>query len=129
MRGAMTGTERNAFLAEPHVAVPSVARDGDRRPHTTPVWSHHQPGGNVTFFTRTQGHRSRKADLIEQVGVVSLCIQQEKLPYTYVTIEAPSPRSTDCRPPSRPLPLFAVISPRSGLRASAERPHGVNNLN
>jgi hypothetical protein len=51
------------------------------------VWYHHQPGGNVTFFTGTQGRRSRKADLIEVAGVVSLCVQQETFPYRYVTIE------------------------------------------
>ena len=87
MPGAMTDAERDAFLAEPHVAVLSVARDGERPPHTSPVWYHHQPGGNITFFTGTQGRRSRKADLIEQAGVVSLCVQQETFPYKYVTIE------------------------------------------
>ncbi len=87
MPGAMTETERDTFLAEPHVAVLSVARDGDRPPHTSPVWYHHQPGGNVTFFTGTQGQKSRKAELIERAGVVSLCVQQETFPYKYVTIE------------------------------------------
>ena len=87
MPGAMTDAERDAFLAEPHVAVLSVARDGARAPHTSPVWYHHQPGGNITFFTGTQGRRSRKADLIEQAGVVSLCVQQETFPYKYVTAE------------------------------------------
>lgn len=87
MPGAMTGAEHDAFLAEPHVAVLSVARGGDRPPHTSPVWYHHQPGGNLTFFTGTQGRKSRKAELIEQTGVVSLCVQQETFPYKYVTIE------------------------------------------
>jgi len=83
----MTDTERDKFLAEPHVAVLSVARDGARPPHTSPVWYHHQPDGNVTFFTGTQGRKSRKAHLIEQAGVISLCVQQETFPYKYVTIE------------------------------------------
>jgi uncharacterized protein len=82
----LTAAERDAFLAEPHVAVLAIPR-GDRPPHTTPVWYHHQLGGNVTFFTGTQGHKSRKADLIEQAGVVSLCVQRETFPYAYVTIE------------------------------------------
>ena len=86
MPGAMTDTERDAFLAEPHVAVLAIPR-GNRPPHVTPVWYHHEPGGNVTFFTGTQGRKSRKADLIEQAGVVSLCVQQETFPYKYVTIE------------------------------------------
>jgi len=82
----MTDGEREAFLAEPHVAVLAIPR-GDRPPHTSPVWYHYQPGGSVTFFTGTQGSRSRKADLIEQAAVVSLCIQRETFPYKYVTIE------------------------------------------
>jgi nitroimidazol reductase NimA-like FMN-containing flavoprotein (pyridoxamine 5'-phosphate oxidase superfamily) len=87
MPRAMTDPERDAFLAEPHVAVLSVAGDGNRPPHTSPVWYYHQPGGNLTFFTGTQGSKSRKAGLIEQAGVVSLCVQQETFPYRYVTIE------------------------------------------
>src|SRR5687767_10731905 len=86
MPGPMTDIERDAFLAESHVAVLAIGR-GDRPPHTSPVWYHHQPGGNVTFFTGTQGYRSRKAELIKQAGVVSLCIQQEAFPYRYVTLE------------------------------------------
>jgi uncharacterized protein len=82
----LTDAARDAFLAEPHVAVLAIPR-GDRPPHVTPVWYHHEPGGNVTFFTGTQGRRSRKADLIEASGVVSLCVQQETFPYRYVTIE------------------------------------------
>ena len=82
----MTDGERDAFLAEPHIAVLAIPR-GDRPPHATPVWYHHQPGGNVTFFTGTQGGKSRKAQLIEEAGVVSLCVQQETFPYKYVTVE------------------------------------------
>lgn len=82
----MTDAERDAFLDEPHVAVLAIPR-GALPPHTSPVWYHHQPGGNVSFFTGTQGRRSHKASLVEQAGVVSLCIQQEAFPYRYVTIE------------------------------------------
>ena len=82
----MTDRERDRFLAEPHVAVLAIPR-GDRPPHATPVWYHHQPGGNITFFTGTQGHRSRKSELIEQADVVSICVQQETFPYRYVTME------------------------------------------
>ena len=60
----MTERECQEFLAGPHVAVLSVARDGGRAPHATPVWYAYEPGGDVTFFTGTQGRRSRKAELI-----------------------------------------------------------------
>src|SRR5215208_2337406 len=83
----MTEQERQEFLAEPHVAVLSVARGGDRPPHTTPVWYGYLPGGNITFFTGTQGRRSRKAGHIEKAGVLSLTVQREEFPYRYVTVE------------------------------------------
>jgi len=81
----MTERERQEFLAGPHVAVLSVARDG--APHATPVWYAYEPGGDVTFFTGTQGRRSRKAELIGKAGAVSLTVQQEEFPYRYVTVE------------------------------------------
>ena len=83
----MTEQERQEFLAEPHVAVLSVARGDDRPPHTTPVWYGYVPGGNITFFTGTQGRRSRKAGHIEKAGVLSLTVQREEFPYRYVTVE------------------------------------------
>ncbi len=81
----MTERESQEFLAGPRVAVLSVA-DGDRPPHATPVWYAYEPGGNVSFFTGTQGRRSRKARLVERAGAVSLTVQREEFPYGYVTI-------------------------------------------
>ena len=83
----MTESERQEFLAEPHVAVLSVASGGDRPPHTTPVWYAYRPGEDVTFFTGTQGRKSRKSSLIQRAGVLSLTVQQEEFPYRYVTVE------------------------------------------
>ena len=87
MPGRMTEQERQEFLAEPHVAVLSVAGGGDRPPHTTPVWYGYLPGGNITFFTGTQGRKSRKAGLIEKAGALSLTVQHGEFPYRYVTVE------------------------------------------
>jgi nitroimidazol reductase NimA-like FMN-containing flavoprotein (pyridoxamine 5'-phosphate oxidase superfamily) len=89
---------REAFLAAPHVGVLSVASGDERPPLTVPVWYAYQPGGNLTFFTNTQGLRTRKTRLIDQAGVVSLCVQQESFPYKYVTVEG-SVIQAD-RPPS-----------------------------
>ena len=94
----LTEHEREAFLADPHVATLSVASDSDRPPLTVPVWYHYQPGGNLTFFTGSQGRKARKSRLIEQAGVLSLCVQHEAVPYKYVTVEGTVVR-TD-RPPS-----------------------------
>ena len=83
----LTEHEREAFLADLHVATLSVASDSDRPPLTVPVWYHYQPDGNLTFFTGSQGRKARKSRLIEKAGVLSLSVQQEQLPYKYVTVE------------------------------------------
>ena len=79
--------EREEFLAEPHIGVLSVASGDNRPPHTTPVWYGYEPGGSTTVFTGTQGRKSRKAELIEAAGVLSLSVQREEFPYKYVTVE------------------------------------------
>lgn len=83
----MTEKERQEFLAEPHVGVLSVASDDDRSPLTVPLWYGYEPGGNVSFFTGTQGRKARKTRLIEKAGVLSLSVQREECPYRYVTVE------------------------------------------
>ena len=83
----LTEHERQAFLAEPHVGVLSVASDDDRPPLTVPVWYGYQPGGHLTFFTGTQGRQARKTRLIQKAGVLSLLVQREEFPYKYVTVE------------------------------------------
>ncbi len=118
MSPQLTGAERDDFLAEPHVAVLAIPR-GERPPHTTPVWYHHQPGGNVTFFTGTQGRKSRKADLIEQAGVISLCVQQETFPYKYVTVEGTIvqiDRKADRRAGARHRPPLSPRGAGAGIR-------------
>ena len=124
----MTDEERDAFLGEPHVAVLAISR-GERPPHTSPVWYHHQPDGNVTFFTGTQGRKARKADLIDQAGVVSLCVQQETFPYRYVAIEGTIVQAE--RPPTAEQAL-AIVSrylpdaqARGFVAAELDHPTGV----
>ena len=96
----MTEKERQGFLAEPRIGVLSVA-EGDRPPHATPVWYGYEPGGDLTFFTGTQGRRSRKAGLVERAGAVSLTVHG---PFRYVTVKGPV--GID-RPPS-PEQVLAV---------------------
>lgn len=87
MPGPMTEGERQGFLAGRHVGVVSVARGDGRPPHSTPVWYAYDPGGNISFFTGTQGRRSRKAELVREAGVLSFVVQREEFPYAYVTVE------------------------------------------
>jgi uncharacterized protein len=83
----MTKQERQEFLAEPHIGVLSISGGEDQPPHATPVWYGYEPGGNLTFFTGTQGRKSRKAELLRKAGVLSLTVQREEFPYGYVTVE------------------------------------------
>lgn len=85
MSFAMTKEEREAFLAETHVAVVSIAEDG-RGPLTVPVWYRYEPGGDVLIGT---GRDTRKAELIRKAGRMSLLVQSETPPYKYVSIEGP----------------------------------------
>ena len=102
----LTAHECEEFLAERHVAVLSVASDSARPPLAVPIWYGYVPGGDLTFFTGTQGRKARKTRLIEKAGVVSLVVQRETLPYRYVTVEGTVVR-TDA-PPSAEQMLAVV---------------------
>jgi PPOX class probable F420-dependent enzyme len=83
----MTQAEREAFLADVHVGVLSVADPGGRGPLTVPVWYSYQPGGPVSVATASS---SRKTAAIRAAGRFSLCAQDERPPYKYVTVEGPA---------------------------------------
>jgi hypothetical protein len=93
----MSKTEREQFLAGQHIGVLGVARDGGRPPLTTPVWYGYEPGGDLTFFTGSQGQTSEKTELIRRAGVISFVVQDESFPYKYVTVEG---NVVSIRPPT-----------------------------
>jgi nitroimidazol reductase NimA-like FMN-containing flavoprotein (pyridoxamine 5'-phosphate oxidase superfamily) len=99
MAGPLSKQEREEFLAEPQVGVVSVASDDGRPPLTVPVWYAYEPGGNLSFFTNTQGLQSRKDRLIEKAGLLSFSVQHGEMPYKYVTVEGTVVGAD--RPPSR----------------------------
>jgi uncharacterized protein len=82
---AMTVPEREAFLAEPWVAVVTVADVNGRAPLAVPLWYDYQPG-DLTLLT---GRNSRKTRLIRRAGRISVCVQSPESPYRYVTVEGP----------------------------------------
>jgi nitroimidazol reductase NimA-like FMN-containing flavoprotein (pyridoxamine 5'-phosphate oxidase superfamily) len=86
----MTKEQRGAFLADVHVAVISVAEDG-HGPLAVPIWYSYEPGGEVRIVT---GRASRKGKLLERAGRFSLCVQSERAPYRYVSVEGLSSRSS-----------------------------------
>ena len=81
----MTKAERAAFLADLHVGVLSIERDG-AAPLSAPVWYRYQPGGEVEFSFESA---SEKVALAETVGRATFCVQNEVMPYKYVTVEGP----------------------------------------
>ena len=87
MPPSMSRAEREEFLAGVHVGVLSVASGDGSGPLTIPVWYTYQPGGTVNVST---GRSTRKARAIEAAGRFSLCAQDERPPYKYVTVEGPA---------------------------------------
>jgi len=86
MSVTMSRAEREAFLAGVHVGVLSVAAVDGGGPLAVPVWYSYQPGGTVDVIT---GGSTRKAAAIRAAGRFSLCAQDERPPYKYVTVEGP----------------------------------------
>jgi PPOX class probable F420-dependent enzyme len=82
----MSPAEREEFLAGLHVGVLSVASAGGGGPLAVPVWYTYRPGGTVNVST---GRSTRKARAIQAAGRFSMCAQDERPPYKYVTVEGP----------------------------------------
>jgi len=83
---SMSRAEREEFLAGVHVGVLSVASADGGGPLAVPVWYAYRPGGTVDVIT---GDETRKAVAIRAAGRFSLCAQDERPPYKYVTVEGP----------------------------------------
>ena len=81
----MSVAEREDFLAGLHVGVLSV-NDPGWGPLAIPVWYSYVPGGMVNVIT---GGQSVKARLLHAAGRLSLCVQNESMPYRYVSVEGP----------------------------------------
>jgi len=82
---AMTKAEREAFLADVHVAILALP-DGDRGPLCAPVWYNVAPSGDLYFLTQAT---SRKGRLITEGGRLTMTVQREIAPYAYVSVEGP----------------------------------------
>jgi PPOX class probable F420-dependent enzyme len=100
MSTRMSRAEREAFLADVHVGIVSIAEPG-RGPLTVPIWYAYEPGGEVRLLTEAG---SRKGRLLRAASRFSLCVQTEDPPYRYVSVEGPivaiedSDRAHDARP-------------------------------
>lgn len=87
----MTVEQREAFLADLHVGVLAIARDG-KGPLALPIWYQYD-GTQVIVYMDGE---STKAKLLRRRGRATLTVQDERPPYRYVSVEGPvtvEPRS------------------------------------
>jgi len=82
--GSMTRAEREAFLADLHVGVLSVADPG-RGPLSVPIWYLVDDGDVIMGMSGT----SKKARLLRDAGRGTLVAQTEDPPYRFVSVEGP----------------------------------------
>ena len=80
---SMSQQEKENFLAGVHIGVISIAQAG-RAPLAIPIWYGYEPGGEIHFIT---GGSSQKGKLLTLNSNVSLCVQEEQMPYKYVSVE------------------------------------------
>jgi nitroimidazol reductase NimA-like FMN-containing flavoprotein (pyridoxamine 5'-phosphate oxidase superfamily) len=80
----MTESEREAFLADLHVGILSIARDG-KGPLALPIWYQYDDGEVVISMSGS----SVKAILLRRHGRASHTAQDETPPYRYVMGEGP----------------------------------------
>ncbi|TXS40980.1 pyridoxamine 5'-phosphate oxidase family protein [Streptomyces sp. uw30] len=88
---ALTREEREQFLAEPHIAALSVDAGQGRAPLTVPIWYQYEPGGDVWVMT---GLDSRKNQLIQAAGRLSLMVDRFEPTIRYVSVEGPVVKTT-----------------------------------
>ncbi|WP_327355391.1 pyridoxamine 5'-phosphate oxidase family protein [Streptomyces sp. NBC_01304] len=83
---ALTVAEREAFLAEPHIAALAVDAGEGRAPLTVPIWYQYAPGGDLQVMTAID---SRKGQLITAAGRFSLMVDRIEPTIRYVSVEGP----------------------------------------
>ena len=80
----MTPEEREAFLADVHVGILSIARTG-KGPLALPIWYQYEDG----YVRIGMGGKSLKAKLLRRAGRATMTVQTETPPYKYVMVEGP----------------------------------------
>jgi nitroimidazol reductase NimA-like FMN-containing flavoprotein (pyridoxamine 5'-phosphate oxidase superfamily) len=99
----MAQQEKEIFLADVHVGIISIPQ-AERAPLAIPIWYAYEPGKEIRFVT---GGSSQKGRLLTLNSKVSLCVQEEQMPYKYVSVEGtvvsidPADVERDIRPLAR----------------------------
>lgn len=99
---AMTRAERDAFLAEVHVGVISIEREG-APPLSAPIWYDYAPEAGLWILTEPGSRKGRALAAAERFTLVA---QVETPPmYKYVSVSGPvvDVRPADLEADSRPM--------------------------
>ena len=81
----MTQDEKEAYLSEVRIGVLAI-NDAGSGPLIAPLWYDYRPGGEIFMIVAAD---SRKGKLLAGGPRVSLVVQSEALPYSYVSVEGP----------------------------------------
>lgn len=84
--GAMTKTEREAFVRDVHVAILAIDEPG-RGPLAMPIWYLVDDDGTILL---SMDGSSLKARLLQAAGRATITVQTETAPYQYVSMEGPA---------------------------------------
>lgn len=117
---AMTRAEREAFLADVHVGVIAIEREGGP-PLAVPIWYDFDPGEGLWVVTEKE---SLKGRLLRAAGRFALCAQTEEPPrYRYVNVEGPirSVRPADVEKHVRPMAHRYLGKSRGDLYVDGQR--------
>lgn len=115
----MSAAEREEFLAGVRLGVLSVAVGQGGQTLAVPVWYSYQPGGLLTVLT---GRGSRKAAAIRAAGRFGLCVQDDRPPYRYVSVEGPVASEDDLDPAERLAMARRYLGAAGGDRYVADNP-------
>jgi PPOX class probable F420-dependent enzyme len=88
----MTDDEWHAFLRSPVRPGLLATTRKDGRPHVAPVWFDLDDDGTIVFTT---GAETVKGRAIRRDGRVALCVQDDRPPFSYVSVEGPATWSDD----------------------------------
>jgi hypothetical protein len=86
---ALSKSEREEFLSQPHIGALSVNAGDNRGPLTVPIWYQYTPGSDLWLIT---GAGSRKHRLIEEAGYFSLMAERLEPTVRYVAVDGPVSR-------------------------------------
>ncbi|MFL2935938.1 MAG: pyridoxamine 5'-phosphate oxidase family protein [Myxococcota bacterium] len=119
----MTKEEREEFLAKPFVGIISITHpDAGRAPVASPIWYDFTPEAGVWVLT---GPTSIKGKALHQAKAFAMAVQEDFLPYRYVTASGPvvevreAERERDLRPMAH-----RYLGEEEGDRYTATYPDG-----